>query len=186
MTKEIPHMRRITRLRPTPAMVVATIALLVALGGTSVAAVALVPRNSVGSDQVINHSLKAKDFAAGQVLPGSDTLTQSVAGPVPTPADAFSTIASLSVSKPGAYVIWSTARVEGRNIGGECHLLAGDSVDVSKSAPGASTATLWNVAVQSFAAPASVDLQCGGIAKGLAEVTDIQLTALRLASPNGA
>lgn len=178
-------MRRITRLRPTPAMVVATIALLVALGGTSAAAVALVPKNSVGSDQVINRSLKAKDFEAGQVLAGSDTFTRSVDGPVTSSADTFSTIASLPLPRPGAYVIWSTARVEGKNIGGECHLVVGDSVDVSKSAPDASTATLWNVALESFASPASVDLQCGGIAKGQAQVTDIELTALRLASPNG-
>lgn len=177
-------MRKTTRFRPTPAMVVASIALLVALGGTSAAAVALVPRNSVGSNQVIDGSLKAKDFKAGQVLAGSDTLSLSVDGPVPTSGDTFSTIASLPVPKPGAYVIWSTARVEGKNIGGECHLLAGDSIDVSRSAPGASTATLWNVVVQSFASSASVDLQCGGIAKGPSQVTDIELTALRLANPS--
>jgi hypothetical protein len=167
-------------------MVVATVALLVALGGTSAAAVALVPRNSVGSDQVINGSLKAKDFETGQVLAGSDTFSRSVDGPVvPRSADTFSTIASLPVAKPGAYVIWTTARVEGKNVGGECHLLAGDSVDVSKSAPGASTATLWNVVVQSFTSPGSVDLQCGGIAKGPSQVTDIELNAIRIAGPNG-
>ena len=49
--------------RPSPAMVVACAALVVALGGTGVAAVkVLVPRNSVGSLQVIDHSLLAKDF----------------------------------------------------------------------------------------------------------------------------
>jgi hypothetical protein len=44
-------------------MVVACAALMVALGGTSFAAVkVLVPRNSVGSNQVIDRSLLAKDF----------------------------------------------------------------------------------------------------------------------------
>lgn len=50
-------------LRPSPAMVVACAALVVALGGTGIAAVkVLVPRNSVGSLQVIDHSLLGKDF----------------------------------------------------------------------------------------------------------------------------
>jgi hypothetical protein len=43
-------------------MMVACAALLVALGGTSIAAVNALPRNSVGSLQVIDHSLLAKDF----------------------------------------------------------------------------------------------------------------------------
>ncbi len=77
--------------RPSPAMVVACLALLVALGGTSVAAVSqLVPRNSVGTAQlrdnavarvkirnnainsakVQNRSLLAVDFANGQIPAG--------------------------------------------------------------------------------------------------------------------
>jgi hypothetical protein len=49
-------------------MVVAMIALLVALGGTSFAAVSkLLPANSVGSAQVIDNSLLAKDFKSGQL-----------------------------------------------------------------------------------------------------------------------
>ncbi len=75
-------MRRITRFRPTPAMVVATIALLVALGGTSAAAVALVPRNSVGSAQVIDGSLKSRDFRAGALSAPTDVFSRSIAGPV--------------------------------------------------------------------------------------------------------
>lgn len=74
-------MTRRTR-RPSPAMVVACLALLVALGGTSVAAVSqLVPRNSVGTAQlkknavvstkVKNRSLLAADFKAGQLPAGA-------------------------------------------------------------------------------------------------------------------
>ena len=178
-------MRRITCFRPTPAMVVATIALLVALGGTSAAAVALVPKNSVGSDQVINGSLKNKDFKQGQVVAGTGLVSRSVAGPVvPRFADDFSTIASLSITKPGAYVIWSTARVENNSLGGECHLIAGDSADVGRSALDASTSTIWNVVVQAFVSGGSVDLQCGGIARGPSRVSDIELNAIRIAGPN--
>jgi hypothetical protein len=64
-------MSRITRLRPSPAMVVASIALLVALGGTGVAAVSkLGPANSVGTNQVVDGSLLAKDLKAGAIPSG--------------------------------------------------------------------------------------------------------------------
>jgi hypothetical protein len=63
--------------RPSPAMIVACLALLVALGGTSYAAVK-VPRNSVGTAQlkkgavttlkVKNNSLLLLDFAAAERL----------------------------------------------------------------------------------------------------------------------
>jgi hypothetical protein len=82
-------MRRLLR-RPSPAMFVACLALLVALGGTSVAAVSQLARNSVGTAQlrnnavttpkirnnavttakVLNRSLRAVDFAAGQLPQG--------------------------------------------------------------------------------------------------------------------
>ena len=83
-------MRHMVR-RTSPAMVVACLALLVALGGTSVAAVSqLVPRNSVGTAQlrdnavsrtkvrnnainstkVANRSLLAVDLATGQLPAG--------------------------------------------------------------------------------------------------------------------
>src|SRR5262245_49492136 len=83
-------MRRILWRRPSPAMVVACIALLVALSGTGIAAVAALPRNSVGPLQlksnavtnakiapnavtgakVQNGSLRAADFGAGQLPQG--------------------------------------------------------------------------------------------------------------------
>jgi collagen triple helix repeat protein len=73
-------MRRILRHRPSPAMVIACIALTVALGGTSYAAVTL-PRGSVGTAQlkknavisakVKNRSLLAVDFKLGQLPRGA-------------------------------------------------------------------------------------------------------------------
>jgi len=86
--------------RPSPAMIVACIALLVALGGTSVAAVNQLARNSVGprqlqfgavtnpkirnnavtSAKVRNRSLLRADFAPGQ-LPAGPTGPQGPAGP---------------------------------------------------------------------------------------------------------
>jgi hypothetical protein len=57
-------MTRLLRHRPSPATVIACLALAVALGGTSFAAVVkLLPRNSVGSAQVINGSLQTVDMS---------------------------------------------------------------------------------------------------------------------------
>jgi hypothetical protein len=59
-------MRRITSQRPSPAMVVACIALVVALGGTSYAIQAL-PQNSVGSKQLKNNAVTSKKIKNGAV-----------------------------------------------------------------------------------------------------------------------
>src|SRR5205814_8252821 len=70
---------RLLRHRPSPAIVLACAALLIALGGVSYAATSL-PRNSVGTAQlrnnavtsgkVKNHSLLRADFKNGQVPRG--------------------------------------------------------------------------------------------------------------------
>jgi len=93
-------MKKLSIRRPSPAMVVACIALLVALGGTSVAAVSQLARNSVGprqlqfgavtnpkirnnavtSAKVRNRSLLRVDFRPGQ-LPAGPTGPQGPAGP---------------------------------------------------------------------------------------------------------
>jgi hypothetical protein len=71
---------RLLRHRPSPAIVIACVALLLALGGASWAATAL-PRNSVGNAQlrnnavtsgkVRNHSLLRADFKNGQIPRGA-------------------------------------------------------------------------------------------------------------------
>jgi len=93
-------MTRIFRRRPSPAMIVACIALLVSLGGTSIAAVSQLGPNSVGTPQlkngavtnakvrnnainsakVQNRSLLRGDFAPGQ-LPAGPTGPQGPTGP---------------------------------------------------------------------------------------------------------
>ena len=73
-------MKRIRIRRPSPALVIACLALLIALGGTGYAALVL-PANSVGTAQlklnavtsakVKNGSLLRADFKAGQVPGGA-------------------------------------------------------------------------------------------------------------------
>lgn len=90
--------------RPSPALVVACIALLVALSGTSVAAISQLPRGSVGTKElkrnavtaakinpnavrtghVLNGSLLSEDFKAGQI-PAGPQGPQGQAGPAGPP-----------------------------------------------------------------------------------------------------
>jgi hypothetical protein len=89
-------MRKLLARRPSPAMVVACLALLVALGGTGYAAVNL-PRNSVGTDQlragavtsakVQDFSLRRKDFRPGTLVRGARG-PQGPAGPTGAPGPA--------------------------------------------------------------------------------------------------
>lgn len=73
-------MNMLKRLRPSPAMVIACSALLLVLGGTGYAASKALPRNSVTSVQVKDHSLLARDFKAGQ-LPRGPVGPAGPAGP---------------------------------------------------------------------------------------------------------
>ena len=73
-------MRVLKRFRPSPAMVVASLALMIALGGTGYAASQALPRNSVTSIQVKDHSLLARDFKSGQ-LPRGPAGPAGPAGP---------------------------------------------------------------------------------------------------------
>src|SRR5712672_1008776 len=77
------------RRHPSPALVIACVALAVALGGTSYAAIVL-PANSVGTKQLVNgavvaakvktHSLVAANFKAG-ALPAGPKGADGLAGP---------------------------------------------------------------------------------------------------------
>jgi len=117
--------------RPSPALVVASLALLVALSGTSIAAVSqLVPRNSVGTAQlqrnavtprkiapnavrtahVLNGSLLAADFKTGQI-PAGPQGAQGPPGPAGPqgPAGAPATTLWAEVNEAGTLVSGSGA-----------------------------------------------------------------------------
>jgi hypothetical protein len=79
--------------RPSPATALATLALFVALGGTSIAAVSALPRKSVGtaqlranaviSSKVKNGSLLRVDLAKNQIQHGGSVQRDPQARPVP-------------------------------------------------------------------------------------------------------
>jgi hypothetical protein len=100
-------MNLLRRVRPSPAMAVAAVALLVALAGTSVAAVSIViPRasvgllqlkaNSVNSAKVVNGSLLRGDFRAGQIPAGP----AGAAGPA-GPAGPAGAAGPAGIASPG-------------------------------------------------------------------------------------
>ena len=72
-------MKRLTRLRPSPAMVVACIALTVALGGTSIAAIEALPRNSVGAKQLKRNAVTGPKIKANAVT-GAKVANDSLTG----------------------------------------------------------------------------------------------------------
>jgi hypothetical protein len=149
-------MKKLLGRRPSPAMVVACLALTVALGGTSVAAVSqLVPRNSVGPRQiqfgavtgpkirnnavtsvkVANRSLLRADFAPGQ-LPAGPTGPQGPAGPAGPagaagPAGVVGTItvrtSSVGVVDGAVDNTFNTGRVQRNCEGSERAISAGTS-----------------------------------------------------------
>jgi hypothetical protein len=152
-------MRRIGYRMPSPAMMVAFLALLVALGGTSYAAITL-PANSVGTKQlkknavtgkkVKNRSLKAIDFATGQLPAGPQGATgpQGPKGDTgPRGESGVSKVTSRQAETTGSGVVTAEATCNAgeRLIGGggisESGLMAESESDAS---PGG-TPTKWVV-----------------------------------------
>jgi hypothetical protein len=99
-------MRLFEKFRPSPAMVVASLALLVALGGTGYAASQALPRNSVTTVQVKDHSLLARDFKAGQIPRGP-------AGPAGAQGPAGPTGPAGPAGSAGGSVKWALVRSDG-------------------------------------------------------------------------
>ena len=184
-------MHRIARYRPAPATVVAIIALLVALGGTSYAAIVL-PANSVVTAQVIDGSLLTKDFKAGQIPAGkpgpagpSNAFATSVDGPVTLGAGG-TTAATLQLPKPGSYVIWAKASLFDTGSADEqvnCQLVAGSTTDrsVVYLPKPASNELLSGVVVQTFAASGTAQLMCTS-ATGNVTARSIELVAVKVGS----
>ncbi len=155
--------------RPSAALVVACIALLVALGGTSYATVLNVPRNSVGPPQlkrnavgpskiapnairaghVQNGSLLTEDFKAGQIPQGpkGDKGEKGDKGDKGTPGlTGVETVVTQGPSQSAVFTVVSASCPTGKRIigGGANMSIAGafyDDVAIVSSYP--LTATRW-------------------------------------------
>ncbi len=191
---------------PSPGAVLGGLALLVALGGTSYAAISL-PANSVGTKQlkanavvtskVKDGSLKAVDFAPGQIPAGSpgapgapgpagptgaagpsDAYSKFTNGPVAVPA-ALTTLTSLSIPQGGNYVIVGKMWFDGAGGIATCQLQAGGDTDSTQTyaATGTPEGTK-NLVVHTFAGADSVNYKCS--ATGTVAAHDIKVTAIRV------
>jgi hypothetical protein len=137
-------MRQIGFGRPSPPMVVAFVALLVALAGTSYAAIQL-PANSVGTKQlkknavtgkkVKNRSLRAVDFAAGQLPKGEK-------GDKGDPGPAGATNVTVREGTPGVNRSNAGCQPGERAVGGGATTSNG-LLDETKPTPSAGTPTGW-------------------------------------------
>ncbi len=115
----------VRRRLPSPAMIVAVIALVVGLTGS---AVALQGKNSVKSNDIAPGNVKASDLHDLAVRPGALDLfkTQGIPGPVATfsgtPVDLGGPTVSVTVPETGLIVLY--ARVTGQLNGGGNNALA--------------------------------------------------------------
>ena len=193
---------RASHRRPSPALVVAAVALFVALGGTSIAAVNALPRNSVGTIQlkqnavtsakVRNGSLLRADFRRGQIPAGprgaqgpqgpagpSDAYARFLNGPIAIPA-ALTTLANLTIPQAGSYVISAKTYITATASGvATCRLEAEADFDQSLTYAAASIPFgLPFLLVHTFAAPGSVDLKCS--ATGSLQANFLKISAIRV------
>jgi hypothetical protein len=181
--------RRIIRHRPSPAMVIACAALLVALTGTSIAAVeATVPKNSVGSAQLKNNAVTSAKIKNAQVTNAkvannavnsakvqNGTLTSGdfASGVLPASVDGFvrflngpiaipsasTTLTTLSISQAGNYVLFAKAYVGGLALTATCRLTAGSDFDESQARP---NGTVSLIVGHNFTAAGTADFACAG------------------------
>jgi hypothetical protein len=107
-------MRLIRRLFPSPAMVVACLALAVGLAGTGYAVTRL-PRNSVTTVQVKDFSLLARDFKRGQLPTGAQ-------GPM-GPAGPAGPGAKWALVAPSGAIIAQSGGISARHVGDGFYVL---------------------------------------------------------------
>lgn len=200
-------MRGLGHFRPSPATVIASIALLVALGGTSWAAVTLAPRSvnnaalqtgAVNSRVIANGQVKGVDLAPSVIRQGpkgdkgdtgdtgaagpSDAYSRFLNGPIAVPTS-LTTLTNLSIPQAGKYVV--NAKAVATEGGGlslvVCQLVAGTDTDTSVTTvylAGASD-VLANQLVHEFTAAGSIDYKCGAAVAGIT-ASNIKMTAIKV------
>jgi hypothetical protein len=197
----------VARHRPSPALVIACAALLIALTGTSIAAVqATVPKNSVGSAQLKSNAVVAAKIAsnavvsakiasnavtsakvangsltsadfASGVLPPSDAFMRFLNGPLAIPISS-TTLTTLSVPQAGNYVISGKAYIDGAvDLTATCRLTAGGDFDESQATTHNSISLLVG---HNFTGGGTADFACSG---GLGITANfIKLSAMKVAN----
>ncbi len=190
--------------RPSPALVVACVALAVALGGTGYAAFKL-PKNSVGtihlkrnavvSAKVKDGSLLAADFKAGELSAGaqgpkgdkgdagpSNAYARVIQGDVAVPG-ALATLGRLTVPGPGKYVAWAKATMTTLdNVASVACGFGPPTADGDRLEAGGSKLVPFSITaidVREFDASGRFDLRCRSSA-GHVTARDLVITAIKV------
>jgi hypothetical protein len=192
---------------PSPAMVVACVALAVALGGTTYAATAL-PRNSVGTPQLKKNAVISSKVR-NNAIRGAD-VKESTFSRVPTATTAGSANAAfsiyhepqvalptggepilvLSVPKPGNYVLTATfTAVDSSATPGaaSCQLWAGVDGDGVATRPAGTYVELGHPATMAlqlpfhFVGPGHAQLICQDLGEGDVRAQWTTITAMQVA-----
>jgi len=188
-------MRLLKRLRPSPAMIVACLALVVALTGTGMAAVGvLLPKNSVGTAQLQNgavtgpkvraHSLLGADFKPGQLPAGPPGPSIAFTQRSGTPLALDNTLSNVGGFRldPGSYVILAKGYVVGNNAVATCQLSAENDLDESKVSSAANyPGTISNALTHTFTSQGNVGYRCR-LDSGTGTLNNMQLLAIRVGS----
>lgn len=183
------------KLRGTPALVIAVIALFVALGGGYAIGSGFIGTGDLKDQAVTNKKIKKKTIKANRVkldtltgaqineasLSGAGTaqsIRQDTAAQVPA-ASGSTTVLTLQVPA-GSYVINSKAVLAkgGTQDPVQCFLIAGGDQDRSLEAvDAANNTTIANLLVHTFASAGAVNLACDNPGAALLLVTNKVITA---------
>jgi hypothetical protein len=190
-------MRLKGRFRLSYANVIATVALFLALGGTSVAAKKLlvtgknIKNNTVTSADVKNYTIRAKDIKKGLLqsvaaTPLSSAAFQATRDAGPTsvpPSQTYTNVATLDVAA-GSYVVFAKVDMQSdAQDSSRCRLSAESGFDESNRGLRANgTGEAHNLQLaHTFAAPGAIALSCR-TSSGKWSATDTKILAIKVGS----
>jgi hypothetical protein len=186
------------KLGGVPAIVLASIALFVAIGGGYAIGAGFISTGDLKNQAVTNKKIKKKTIKANRVAP--NTLTgdqineatlsgagtglsaeQETAATVPSATTTQTTVLTLQVPKAGSYVFFSKgvlARATPGNV--QCFLNAGGDSDRSleASVDSAHNTTIENQVAHTFTGPGTVTMACDNPGTGILLVTDKRIDGI--------
>src|SRR3954469_15404391 len=192
-------MKQVLRRRPSPAMIVAVMALIASSAATATAAVVVtgkqirnrsvtnvdLRRGSVTSGTIRDATIRSEDLRPGILRPLQSSARQAsrASGPTGVAAGEFAPVAALDGLEPGAYVVFGKVDVAADVLtGSSCRLAAvGSGVDSSGRGLRANgtpeTLNLQLVAL--FSTPGAIGLECRSSA-GRWSASSAKITAIRI------
>jgi hypothetical protein len=163
-------MKKVVKRLPSPAMVVACLALVVALGGTSYAAIKL-PRNSVGNAQMRNNAVGAKELQKNAVV--ATKLSARSVGPQKLQNNAVTTRTVKDNQLTGAKILESSlekvpSAIAADTVGG--YAVKRFASSVAPNGPAATVLSLNGLAITMTCPSGTVALRANNVAGEAAQL----------------